>query len=69
MSSASYGAWDYVIPISLGAVPVASIILSVWWPFISGVLLIAAGLTVGIPTAVINIWVGAFGKKHEDYNG
>ena len=51
---------NVVIGVGLGLYYLLSLYIAVERPFISGVLLISAGLVVGIPNADINIWAGTF---------
>jgi len=60
MRRESDGDWDYFLPITLVGIPVVSLVLASRWPLIAGLALIAAGLSVGVPIATINVWVGAF---------
>ena len=60
MSSPYYAEGDLIIAAGLSLSLILSLILARWWPFISGILLISAGLAVGATNAIIYIWVGIF---------
>ena len=51
---------DFVVAVGLSLYYLLSLYIAVERPFISGVLLITAGLVVGIPNATINICAGIF---------
>ncbi|MFC2034273.1 hypothetical protein ACFLTT_02600 [Chloroflexota bacterium] len=56
----SSSGWDFVITIVLCFIYLVSLIITYWSPFVAGVLLLSAGLAIGIPTMIINIWAGIF---------
>lgn len=57
--SSPAGEMDFWITVLLALVYTCGLIIALWKQYISGILLIATGLAIGLPNAVLNIWAGA----------
>ncbi len=58
--SRSIGEMDFWIIVLLALVYTSGLIIALWRQFISGILLVATGLAIGLPNATLSMWAGAF---------
>ena len=58
MPCTSCGNWDlFVVPVTLIAIPLLSLVIAINWPIIAGEALIAVGILMGWYLHTNNIWV------------